>query len=384
MSDSWHTISGFGTASRNLATYLHNVGHDVYYLGWQTFGQKQIATFHDKILGFKGLPNVGGKQFGQDAWKYWLPKIEPDVFLCLSDFWMLLELFKQNEIPYPWLMWYPIDGFPVTDQMQAMLKKLDYRVCISEYGGKLVKDMGISTGVVPHGCNTDVFKPYHKTVIKSMKRRLGIPENKFVIGRVDRNQSRKKVPRLIRAFIKFRKDYPDSVLYLHMDKRDTQGWDLEYIVKRMGLIEGKDVFFPPSDMMANFMYGVPEEELAHIMNVIDIHGWTTGGEGFGLTGLETMACGTVNVATDYTTPQEIFGDWTCGLPIKVETFEIGNAGVDRALVDIDDCYGKMKYLRENLDEMKALSDAGVKRARDVYDWQIISKGFDHWMRDNIV
>jgi glycosyltransferase involved in cell wall biosynthesis len=384
MSDSWHTISGFGSASRNIATYLHNAGHDMNYIGWQTFGQKQIATFHDKILGFKGLSNVGGKRFGEDAWKYWLPKIEPDIFITLSDFWMVLDVFKQNKLPYPWLMWYPIDGYPITDQMNVMLKKLDYRVCISEYGAKQVREKGMSTGAVPHGVNTNVFKPYHKNVIQEMKQKLGIPPNAFVVGRVDRNQRRKKVPRLMRSFVKFKRDFPDSVLLLWMDKRDTEGWDLEFIAKRLGLIEGKDVFFPPPSMMANFMYGVPELELAHVMNVIDIHGWTTGGEGFGLTGLETMACGTVNVATDYTTPEEIFGNWTCGVPIKVETFEIGNAGVDRALVDIDDCYAKMKYLRENLDEMKVLSDAGVKRAQEVYDWDVIGRRFDKYLRETVV
>ena len=116
-SDSPHTISGFGTASRNLATYLHSVGHDVHYIGWQTFGQQMVASFHDEVLGFKLYPNVGGQKFGEVAWKYWLPRIEPDLFITLADFWMLLDLFKQNEIPYPWLQWYPIDGYPITESV---------------------------------------------------------------------------------------------------------------------------------------------------------------------------------------------------------------------------------------------------------------------------
>ena len=383
MSDSWHTMSGFGSASRNLATYFHNVGHDVSYLGWQTYGQQVIGTFHDEILGFKGLPNIGGKKFGEDAWKYWLPRIKPDVFLTLSDFWMVMDVFKQNDLPYPWCMWYPIDGYPITEQMELMLKKLDHRVCMSEYGTNMVKGLGIQTGHVPHGVETEVFKPYHKTLVKEMKRRIGIPENALVIGRVDRNQKRKMIPRTIEAFVKLKKDYPEAVLYLHMDKRDIEGWDLEYIVKRVGMVEGKDIFFPPPDMLANFMYGLPVYELALVMNVIDIHLWLTGGEGFGLTGLETMSCGTVNVATDYTTPPEIFGDWTCGLPVKVAEWDMGNAGVDRALADTGHAYEQVKYLIENKDEMKALSDLGIKRAQNHYDWKIVANNLDLWLRDNI-
>jgi len=382
-SDSPHTISGFGTASRNLATYLHSVGHDVHYIGWQTFGQQMVASFHDRVLGFKLYPNVGGQKFGETAWKYWLPRIEPDLFFTLADFWMLLDLFKQNEIPYPWLMWYPIDGYPITEQMTGMLKKLNYRVGMSHYGADMVKSIGLETGCITHGVETSNFKPLHPSAVRQMKQRLGIPPDAFVVGRVDRNQKRKMVPRTIKSFLPFKKDYPDSVLLLWMDRRDQEGWDLDFVCKRFGLEIGKDVFFPPQDMMANFMYGVPEEELAQVMNCIDIHSYLTGGEGFGLTQLETMACGAVNVCTDYTTCKEVQGDWTCGIPVKVETFQVGNAGVDRALADVDDAYGKMKWLRENPDEMKVLSDNGVKRAQEVYDWSHIVRQFDEWIRDNV-
>jgi len=386
MSDSWHTISGFGTASRYLAKHLHNSGHDVSYIGWQTFGQKQVASFHDEILGFKGLPNVGGQRFGEQAWQYWLPRVKPDVFLTLADFWMLLSLFKTNELPVAWSMWYPIDGYPMTDQIEQMLRRIDYPVAMSEYGANMTAEKGISTGMVPHGVDKSIYKPYHLKVSGEMKAKIGIPENAFVVGRVDRNQSRKKIPRAIKAFVEFHKDFPDSVLYLHMDKRDTEGWDLTYILKRFGLEEGKNVFFPPPDMMANFMYGLAPEELAQVMNIIDIHLWTTGGEGFGLTGLETMACGAVNVATDYTTPPEIFQFGkkdACGLPIRVETFEVGNAGVDRSLIDVGHAYEQMKWLRENPDEMKVMRDNGLKRSTKVYDWSVVGTSYDKYLRDNI-
>ena len=248
----------------------------------------------------------------------------------------------------------------------------------------MVRERGFSTGIIPHGLKTQVFKPYKDARVNDMKRRLGIPLNAFVIGRVDRNQKRKKIPRTIKAFLPFKKDFPDSVLLLWMDKKDHEGWDLDFITKRFGLKPGVDVIFPPPDMMANFMYGVGEQDLAAMMNCIDIHLWLTGGEGFGLTGLETMGCGAVNVATDYTTPSWLFDEWKCGLPVKVETFEVGNAGVDRALADPMDAYGKMKYLRENPDELKVLRDNGIRRAQTVFQWDKVTKDFDLWIRDNVV
>lgn len=380
--DSPHTISGFGTALRNLGAYLHKVGHEVYHLGWQTFGQEFISSFHDEIYGYKVLPNVGGSKFAEQAVKYWLPRKNPDVLLALADFWMIAFLYK-TEMPTPLLMWYPIDGSPLTDQIKEMLARVDYRVCISKYGADMVKAAGISTDWIPHGVKTSVYKPLGEDSIAEMKQKLKIPPDKIVIGRVDRNQKRKKHPRLIKAFAKLNKDYPNTALLLWMDKMDREGWDLGFVTKRFGLEEGKNLFFPPPDMMANFMYGTSEEELATVMNCMDIHGYLTGGEGFGLTQAETMACGVVNVASDYTTCKEIQGDWTCGLPVKIKYFECGSAGVDRAFADVDDAYEQMKWLIENPDERKARSEAGVKRAQEVYDWNIIVKQFDEYLRENI-
>jgi len=124
--DSTTVISGFGTALRNLATTLHNVGHTVAHLGWQTMGQERIATFHDKILGYTELPNITGERFGENAFKFWLVKWKPDLVIVLSDFWMMAYMFKM-ELPVPLMMWYPIDGYPITEQMEQMLKMLDYR-----------------------------------------------------------------------------------------------------------------------------------------------------------------------------------------------------------------------------------------------------------------
>jgi glycosyltransferase involved in cell wall biosynthesis len=381
--DSTAVISGFGSALRNLATYLHQRGHTIAHLGWQTMGQERIASFHDNVLGYKVLPNIGGQQFGEMAFKYWLPKWKPDLVITLADFWMISYMFKM-ETNTPILMWYPIDGFPLTDQIVEMLKNIDYAVCMSEYGRDMVSKVGIHTKHIPHGVKSDVFTPKPEDVRAAMRRELGIPPGKIVVGRVDRNQTRKKIPRTIKAFVKLHKQFPDTVLYLHMDKRDREGWDLPYIVKRFGLTEGKDVFFPTPDMLANFMYGISEKRLAIIMSMIDIHLWLTGGEGFGLTGLETMSSGAVNVASNYTTPPELFQFGkanACGLPVKIDSFETGAAGVDRALADTDDAYEKMKWLLENRDEMAQLSRNGVARAKEHYDWRIVTENFDNIIRD---
>ena len=390
MGDSPHTISGFGTALRHLDTYFHNVGHEVYHIGYQTFGQEMIASFHDRILGYKLLPNIGGKRFGDDAWKFWLPQINPDIFLTLADFWMLIDVFRNAITQCPYCMWYPIDGYPLTSQLKEMLHNVDYRICISEYGRDMVRGEGIATKYVPHGTDTSIFKPISNSERKEMRNQLGIStrDDMILFGVFSRNQSRKKHPRAVRMFAKIKEMYPElnMGLLLWMDRKDSEGWDMEFVCQRLGLNIGYDVFFPPVNMMPNFMYGVDSSTLAKIMASCDFHLFPTGGEGFGLTIPETMACGVLNFATEYTTPPEIlrFGKKDqCGLPLKVETFEMGNAGVDRALVDVDFGVGQIKWALENPDEVIVMKENGIKRARKFYDWGEVVQKFDTELRDMI-
>ena len=380
--DSPHTISGFGTALRFLDTYLHNVGHEVYHIGFQSFGQEMIASTGDTILGYKLLPNIGGKRFGEDAWKFWLPKKQPDVFLTLADFWMLIDLFR-NDVEYPWCGWYPIDGYPLTDQLKEMLKKLDYRVCMSNWGAEMVRKEGFTTYHIPHGVDTSIYYPRNKKENDFTRDILGIPRKCLLLGVFGRNQDRKKHPQAIKILKKLREERPDLDIrmLLWMDRRDTEGWDMEFVVKRFGFEIGKDVFFPPTDIMPNFMYGAPSELMAEIMSCCDIKLDTTGGEGFGLTLVESLACGTLVIATDYTTPREILGDFTCGLPIKVAMYDLGNAGVDRALVDVEHGASQVLWAIEHPDETIAMTNRGVERARKIYDWGVIVKQFDEYLRD---
>ena len=182
---------------------------------------------------------------------------------------------------------------------------------------------------------------------------------------------------------KLRDERPDLDIrmLLWMDRRDTEGWDMEYVVKRYGFEIGKDVFFPPIDIMPNFMFGAPNELLAEIMSCCDIKLDETGGEGFGLTIAEAMACGTLVIVTDYTTPREILGNFTCGLPIKVAMYDMGNAGVDRALVDVEHGASQILWALDNRDEVIAMSNRGVQRAKKVYDWGVVVQQWDEYLRD---
>jgi len=115
----------------------------------------------------------------------------------------------------------------------------------------------------------------------------------------------------------------------------------------MGLLKvGKDVFFPPPSKMRDFMLGVGEEELNRVYNMGWVHDRLTGGEGFGLTSLQSMSAGIPCVA------------------------------------DPEDAAAKFKELYENPDLYDKFSKRAVEKARNEYDWEkAVIPAFDKLLRE---
>jgi glycosyltransferase involved in cell wall biosynthesis len=89
-----------------------------------------------------------------------------------------------------------------------------------------------------------------------------------------------------------------------MAMRD-QGWNLDEVVKSMGLSLNKDVVFPQ-----NFSpnKGFPVEVLNKIYNASDVVVSSTTGEGWGLAQVEAMATKTPVISPDNTACSEIIGE----------------------------------------------------------------------------
>ena len=89
---------------------------------------------------------------------------------------------------------------------------------------------GYESTCIPHGVDCNFFKP--KMNIK--------PDDAFVVGTVARNQHRKNIPRLMKAyktFVEENKLTPkDSRLLLHMFWEDGMGWNIDYMGRYYGIL----------------------------------------------------------------------------------------------------------------------------------------------------
>ena len=234
VSDSPWAPTGFGTNTKNIGCILYNEGHHIGYAGCQTPRHGKWKTpwpldQKDKKATFELLPimYMGQERFGEESFPHWLKDFKPDLVLGHLDFQMFKHItdmkspqmmqfpmyhpetgkmfnrkerlkmmndaFKQMAKGQPWKFAciIPYDGEPSIPHWQQQMDNIDYGVAMSRYGQiGLEKDFGKATTYIPHGVDTDLFKP----IMKPMYGNISKP-NAFIVGCVARNQHRKNLPR---------------------------------------------------------------------------------------------------------------------------------------------------------------------------------------------
>jgi len=183
------------------------------------------------------------------------------------------------------------------------------------------------------------------------RKKLGVPEDAFVVFNGNRNQPRKRIDLTIKAFIKFAKDKDDARLWLNMGSKDL-GWELVPLFKRVARDEGYDatgklILTSPHFSVDNCL---PVEQLNQVYNASDIGINTCIGEGWGLVNSEHGATGVMQVVPDHTSLAEIFDE----MPrIECNGSETDrNYGLERMLPDPESAASILSYYYENRDLLK--------------------------------
>jgi glycosyltransferase involved in cell wall biosynthesis len=148
--------------------------------------------------------------------------------------------------------------------------------------------------VVPLGVDLDIFKPGDR---REARKWIGLPDeclDAFIVGNINRNQPRKRLDLTIRYFAEWIKRYQieDAYLYLHVCPTGDTGIDCNQLSNYYG-IPGKLILAEP-----DVWKGASLEHVARTYQCFDAQINTALGEGFGLTSLEGMAAGVVQIGPD--------------------------------------------------------------------------------------
>lgn len=365
MSDSPTIPTGYGRVGKEVVTELHNAGHSVDVIGWGYSGEPHSFPF-------KIIPcNSHRENFGEDILANYIRSEKPDIVFTLGDPWMTEFLPSMEERKSVcWISYFPIDGYPIPPSWHNWIKNIDIPVVFSKFAFQLVADiLGSKPVYIPHGVDTSVFKPLDNA--NEIKKSVLGRDDLFVVGCVARNQPRKNLPALIKAFSKFSENKKDVALYLHSQLRDV-GWNIDELVSRFNI--GDKAYHTNG---FNAMSGVPDSELNLLYNMFDVMALPTMAEGFGLPILESQSAGTPVLVTDFSACTELVVDRQ--ELIKVSDTLIMGRNIEQAVADTDDLAHKLNlfyddWKRKDSRKLKELGSKGRNKAIDM-DWKSINSQF---------
>jgi glycosyltransferase involved in cell wall biosynthesis len=214
---------------------------------------------------------------------------------------------KENRPNFKSMIYFPVDSEPRISDLKV-LSFFDEVVTYTQYAKGVMKPLISDTQfkkirVIPHGVNTNDFRPYSSFDKAKAKSDIFGKEDVFVFGTVNRNQVRKDLGSLIMGFAMFKHTtQANALLYLHCNPIDPMGINIYRLCDRVGLEVGKDVILP-KDYSEN--KGCSLEELNKIYNSFDCFITTTTAEGWGLTITEAMATKCLVICPKHTSLTEI-------------------------------------------------------------------------------
>lgn len=326
-------------------------------------------------------------------------KEKPDAIWFMTDprfygwLWNIENEIRPN---VPMLYYHVWDNFPAPLYNKNFYVSNDLVACISKVTHKIVQEVApeVETCYLPHAVADNIFKkisdPESKQKIKNLKDSLfnksadyvKNPDKKVFFWN-NRNARRKQSGTLIWWF----KEWLDKVghdkacLIMHTDARDPHGQDLPHIIEHLGLADGQVMLSTQK---------VPPEELALLYNLADYTLNISDAEGFGLSTLESLSCGTpiiVNMTgglqEQVTNGKQWFG-WGIQPASKavIGSLDVPYIYEDRiSQSDFENTLSKaLKCGKRQYDNMSKL---GIKHVQDNYNFKLYQ---ENWIKimDNFI
>lgn len=307
-SNSPRTPTGYGTQTAQVCRRLKADGHDVEVLsnygnaGWTdewegiTVHPSGIHPYSLDVAPFQHAMHLGG---------------QPGWLIGLYDVWVMLQGSADPWGDFPSVWWTPIDHDPVPPEVLRWARS-HRTIAMSRHGQRALAENGVDATYIPHALE-QVFRPTESDI----RERIGVPGDAFLVMVNAANNGltppRKAWVQMLAGFSLFvRGDarlgippHPDAYLYLHTQLVRPNGVDIPYWAQMLSLDPERLKAVGQGPYRAG-MFG--QEDLAKLYTAADVLLATSMGEGFGIPVIESMACGTPAIVTDFSAQPELVGD----------------------------------------------------------------------------
>jgi D-inositol-3-phosphate glycosyltransferase len=329
---------------------------------------------------------VSGDYYGYSRVKSLLSGISPDMIFMINDAWVITEYLRvigDTEIPIAFYT--PVDAVNIKPMYIEPLNKANIGIAYTAFGSKVLIDGGYRKPlhILPHGVDTDVFYPIAdaKQLIVDNKLVDNLSIDDFVVQVVDRNSQRKRLDLALYGFALWAAHKPTNVkLWYHGALKD-EGYDVAQLADYFG-ISDRMIYTALNLDPGN---GVTDDVLNAVYNAADIKVSTSGGEGFGLTAMESMATHTANMAVN----TAAISEWANGgvhyiRPSNIPLVSTRGLNTIQAQADIDSYIEGLERLYTDTSYRDYIANSGYGLVtQSKYQWSIIADRLHRIFKDYI-
>ncbi len=354
----WHSVSpwtptGYGTQSGIFTPRIRDLGHDValsVYYGLQgaqmQWNGMTCYPSYSAPYGADVIVPHALKHFGAEKCRSMEEASAKGIILTLGDVWTFESPLLDQLCVGSWV---PVDHLDVPQVVAGWFGVMGaIPVAMSRFGEAALQRAGLKPLYVPHGVDTQVFRPGDKAAARAA---TGLPEDAFVVAmvanNVGRDGNRKAFAEQVRAFAGLHRRHPDTMLILHTDVDQPQGMRLRPFLEE----NLPRTAYTYTDIYT-YRKGLSPAAVRDIYRAADVLSNCSYGEGFGIPVIEAQSCGTPVVVTDATAMPELCGSgWKVGYEEMWHDSQGGWAAVPR-IGDIADAY-EQAYEKARDESMRA-------------------------------
>lgn len=385
MTDSPFIPTGQARVGREIAVGLSNRGFEIGYIGW----------WHQSSI-IPNLPNniqfwwTNNKLYGEDVFDQVVNYFRPDIVLTIGDFWFLEYISDMNRCRtrrlFQWCSYIPVDGEPLNGGLPPAIIKtiedIDIPVAYTNYAKDAVlksvmnEETRNRIRTIYHGIDLKQFKQLEPSLRRKEKEKYGI-HDKFMFLNVSRNQSRKNIPELMKAW-KIFSELPETkgkvILWPHMNFKDSMGWDIDDMIKAFKLNNQSIMYYKQIAYGANEFQMLKDDELAMLYQISDAF-ILLSNEGFGLPTFEAMATRVPCILLNHSASAEIGAQGRSHLvDISGSATWVGRFLTEKPVPDVDlTVEGMLKIFRDKK-YRDAVATTGFEFVKQ-YTWDSI---VDEW------
>lgn len=374
-------LSDFGSTgiAESLATPLlhwHDLGHEIWHLcagynGWNYGVDKVRWPWLERMLPINFSLDTN-ERFGQKLIGQALIASQADILISAFDVWMITYLSRPEADPtlsdhvhqmidhstrnFRHIAYFPLDGGTPDNHLGQNLDEViagfDFPVTYSRFAQKMVyHDTHLQIPMIPIGHNPDIFKPGDKM---EARKRLGLPEDKFIVGMVATNQYRKLWGQFVSGAAPFLKNHPDAMIlpWTTWDYQMHGGSLVSDLIWRYDVMEQT---LNPGNITGHFR----DEHMADLYRSMDVCVLLTVGEGAGLPPLRARACGTPVLVSNNTSNIEFSTDDFELVPDAFSYFDAMGSNFERYFPDVPTFTRKLEELYADPSLRERLSLKGI-------------------------